>query len=652
MVTVPKSQRRPAGLLLEQVSCPEDVRSLPGGHLPALAEEIRRFLVERVCATGGHLGPNLGVVELTLALHRVFDSPRDSIIFDTGHQAYVHKLLTGRRAGFEQLRRSGGPSGYPSRTESEHDLVENSHASTALAYADGLAKARQLAGETGRAVVAVIGDGALTGGLAFEALNNLGAAKDRPVIVVLNDNGRSYAPTTGALAAHLNDLKVGRGLEPCRNLFTDLGFVYFGPVDGHNAAELEQILIRARAMNRPVVVHAVTVKGKGFIPAEQDEADCLHAVGAVDPASGRPASPFPGMAGTPKSRPRPSWTDVFSTSLLELAEQREDIVAVTASMLRPTGLRAMAERFPQRVFDVGIAEQHAVTSAAGLAMGGCHPVVAIYATFMSRAFDQVLMDVALHKLPVTFVLDRAGITGPDGPSHHGMWDMAVFSSVPGMCVAAPRDAIRLHELLAEAVELSKGPGLIRFPKGTVPGEVPTVERLQSGDVLHCTAAGSRDVLLVAAGPMGQPACAAARELEDLGIGATVIDPRWLLPVQSALVNLAASYRLVVTLEDGLRDGGLGTALLQAVNDRAVDVPVVRLGLPRAFIEHGGRDKLLESAGLSTEAIKNAVLAARSTRTPAAPAGSVPTQRPVPRAPQPTAAASVPRTSAAASRRTR
>ncbi|MFE9687494.1 1-deoxy-D-xylulose-5-phosphate synthase [Streptomyces sp. NPDC006285] len=623
--TVPSATAVP---LLSKVAHPDDLRALSKEELSQLAGEVREFLIERVCATGGHLGPNLGVVELTLALHRVFDSPHDSLVFDTGHQAYVHKLLTGRRAGFERLRQPGGLSGYPSRSESGHDLVENSHASTALSYADGLAKARQLAGESDRAVVAVIGDGALTGGLAFEALNNLGAAKDRPVIVVVNDNGRSYAPTTGALATHLGDLRNSGGLEACRNVFTDLGFTYFGPVDGHNTLEMEKELRRARLMNRPVVVHAMTVKGKGYVPAEQDVADCLHAVGVVDPTTGRSAPrPAPGAASgasTAQHPVLPSWTSVFSKSLLHLAEQREDIVAVTASMLRPTGLHPMRERFPERVFDVGIAEQHAVTSAAGLAMGGLHPVVAIYATFLNRAFDQVLMDVALHRLPVTFVADRAGITGPDGPSHHGMWDLSVFSNVPGLRIAAPRDATRLAELLEEAAQVGDGPSLLRFPKGAAAEDLVAVEQLPAGDVLHCSTAGSRDVLLVAAGPMAHRACSAARELADFRIGATVIDPRWLLPVSPALVDLAASHRLVVTIEDSLRHGGMGTALLQALNDRAAQVPVARLGLPRAFLAHDSRDRLLDKAGLGAEAITNAVLVARSLHNPT-PSSRVPGQ---------------------------
>ncbi|MDC0768709.1 1-deoxy-D-xylulose-5-phosphate synthase [Streptomyces sp. HD] len=618
------------------------LRALPVQELAELAGQIRAFLIEKVCAGGGHLGPNLGVVELTLALHRVFDSPRDSLVFDTGHQAYVHKLLTGRGEDFDTLRQAGGLSGYPSRSESQHDLVENSHASTALSYADGLAKARQLAGEQERAVVAVIGDGAMTGGLAFEALNNLGAAKDRPVIVVVNDNGRSYAPTAGALAAHLEQLRADGGRGACRNLFTDLGFAYFGPVDGHDTTELEDTLRRARALRRPVVVHVVTVKGRGYAPAEQDEADRLHAVGAVDPATGRPLPSTPGASGTPASPVLPSWTSAFSESLLELAEQRADVVALTAAMLRPTGLRAMQERFPERVFDVGIAEQHAVTSAAGLAMGGFRPVVAVYATFLSRAFDQVLMDVALHRLPVTFVLDRAGVTGPDGPSHHGMWDLSVFSAVPGLRIAAPRDTARLKELLAESVAYADGPTLVRFPRGRSPDDLPALERGAAGDVLFRARSGSRDVLLVAAGPMAHRACEAAAELAEFGIGATVIDPRWVLPVSRSLADLAAGYRLVITVEDGLRYGGVGTALLETLGECAATVPVVRLGLPRTFIEHGERERLLERAGLSAKAITNAVLVARSVHgplsAPATSSGGVPEprRRPVPAASRPLA----------------
>ncbi|MGW2184443.1 1-deoxy-D-xylulose-5-phosphate synthase [Streptomyces sp. NPDC001719] len=577
---------------------PEDLRALPAGELPALAGDIRDFLVEKVCAAGGHLGPNLGVVELTLALHRVFVSPRDVLVFDTGHQAYVHKLLTGRQSGFDRLRQQGGLSGYPSRTESVHDWVENSHASTALSYADGLAKAFHLSGQTDRSVVAVVGDGALTGGMAFEALNNLGAAPERPVIVVLNDNGRSYAPTTGALTVRLNLLRQGRGGAERRNLFTDLGFAYLGPVDGHSTTALEKALREARVLGCPVVVHVLTTKGKGYRPAESDEADCLHAVGTLDPGTGRPA--------VSRGPAAPSWTSVFGQVLLELAAERDDLVAVTASMLRPSGLHLMARRFPGRVFDVGIAEQHAVTSAAGLAMGGYHPVVAIYSTFLNRAFDQVLMDVALHRLPVTFVLDRAGITGPDGASHHGMWDLSLLAGVPGLKIAAPRDTVRLGELLRQAVATS-GPAVVRLPKATAGPGIPAIARMDGFDVLHRSAHRPLDVLLVAVGPLAQCALAAACALERQGIGATVIDPGWVLPVNEALPAMAGRHRLVVTVEDGVRTGGVGQCIAQACQDAGTATPVIPLGLPGAFIPHGPREALLAGAGLDADSIIEAAL---------------------------------------------
>ena len=570
-----------------------------------LATEVRSFLIEHVCATGGHLGPNLGVVELTLALHRVFDSPRDSLVFDTGHQAYVHKLLTGRAGRFGSLRRAGGLSGYPSRAESEHDLVENSHASTALSYADGLAKARQLSGEQERAVVAVIGDGALTGGMAWEALNNLGAARDRPVIVVLNDNGRSYEPTHGALAHHLHTLKSGKDAAACRNLFTDLGFIYFGPVDGHSTGDLEGVLRRARALDQPVLVHVVTVKGKGYAPAEEDEADRLHAVGTVDPATGR------SRGGGP-----PTWTTVFGRALAELAAKRPDLVAITAAMLRPTGLYPMQQRFPERVFDVGIAEQHAVTSAAGLAMGGLHPVIALYATFLNRAFDQVLMDVALHRLPVTLVLDRAGITGPDGPSHHGMWDLSLLSTVPGLRVAAPRDAARVQELLGEAVAHGQGPTALRIPKATASRDIAALARMDGIDILHRSPHRPLEVLLVGAGPLAGAALDAAALLEEQDIGVTVADPRWVLPVNPALTTLAARHDLAVSIEDGVLTGGLGWALDRACRTQSVSTPVEALGLPRSFIAHGPRTGLLARAGLDAAGIARAVRSALALRPPA------------------------------------
>ncbi|OKJ18450.1 1-deoxy-D-xylulose-5-phosphate synthase [Streptomyces sp. CB02130] len=590
---------------LSAIGGPRAVRRLQTGQLEAFAESIRTFLIEKVCASGGHLGPNLGVVELTIALHRVFESPRDAILFDTGHQAYVHKILTGRAAAFDRLRQAGGLSGYPSRSESEHDWYENSHASASLSYADGLAKANELRGRADRSVVAVIGDGAMTGGMAWEALNNIGASR-RPVVVVLNDNGRSYAPTSGALANHLHTLKqpgnhTSAGGRAGPNVFTELGFTYLGPVDGHDIGALHAALDQARALRQPVLVHAVTVKGSGFGPAEGDEADCLHAVGTVDAVTGRPV-PTVGP-------PSPSWTSVFGQALLELADERKDLVAITASMLRPTGLYRMAVKFPERVFDVGIAEQHAVTSAAGLAMGGFHPVVALYSTFLTRAADQVLMDVALHRLPVTFVLDRAGVTGPDGASHHGMWDASLLGVVPGLRVAAPRDSHQLRSLLREATAYDEGPSAIRFPKGTASKDIQAVRRIGGVDVL--SESGIRDVLLLSYGPMAHMCLQAATQLTQQGIGVTVADPRWATPVTPELLDLAANHRLVITVEDNSRTGGLGSTFAMCLRDHAVTTPVHVLGLPRAFLTHGPREQLLARVGLSGAQIASAVLRARA-----------------------------------------
>lgn len=432
---------------------------MTGEQLDILAAEIRDFLIAKVSRTGGHVGPNLGVVELTLAMHRVFDSPRDRLLYDTGHQSYVHKILTGRQDGFDRLRQRGGLSGYPSQAESEHDLIENSHASTALSYADGLAKAYALRGEQ-RSVVAVVGDGALTGGMCWEALNNIATSGNRLVIVV-NDNGRSYSPTIGGLADHLSSLRLNPGYEKVLDtvkdalgntpfvgkpmyevlhavkkgikdavapqaMFEDLGIKYVGPVDGHDITAVEGALRAAKNFGGPVIVHAVTRKGYGYRPAEEDEADCLHGPGAFDAETGK-------LLAAPSVK----WTQVFADELVAIADERPDVVGITAAMAEPTGIATLARKHPDRVYDVGIAEQHAATSAAGLAMGGLHPVVAVYATFLNRAFDQVLLDVAMHKLPVTFVLDRAGVTGPDGPSHYGIWDMSVFGVVPGLRIAAP-----------------------------------------------------------------------------------------------------------------------------------------------------------------------------------------------------------------------
>jgi 1-deoxy-D-xylulose-5-phosphate synthase len=578
--------------VLDRIADPTDLRRLDRDELTTLAAELRRTLIDTVCRTGGHLGPNLGVVELSIALHRVFRSPRDPILWDTGHQAYVHKLLTGRGPGFDRLRKSGGPSGYPNPAESEHDLVENSHASTALSYADGLAKAYELRGERGRTVVAVVGDGALTGGMCWEALNNLGAARDRPVVVVLNDNGRSYDPTVGGLARHLGALRTGTaGAGRIPNLFEGLGLAYLGPVDGHDVPAVEAALRQAQALRRPVVVHVVTRKGMGYRPAEDNDADRLHAVGVVDPAT-----------GTPSTQPPPTWTQVFGEEVTALGAQRADLVAVTAAMLEPVGLRPFQRAYPHRVFDVGIAEQHAVTSAAGLALGGLHPVVAVYATFLNRAFDQVLMDVALHRLPVTFVLDRAGVTGDDGPSHNGMWDLPMLGIVPGLRIGAPRDAATLRSLLREAVDIN-GPTVLRFPKAPMGEPVPALETHEGVEIL---ARGQR-VLIVSVGAMAETCLAVAARLGAAGVTATVVDPRWVLPVNPALAQLAAAHRLVVTVEDGARSGGVGSAIAQALADRRGTTPVHTFGLPAEFLPHGTRSDVLRSRGLAADAIADAIL---------------------------------------------
>jgi 1-deoxy-D-xylulose-5-phosphate synthase len=597
--------------LLASITAPEDLSHLDATQLAVLVREIRQFLIAKVSATGGHLGPNLGVVELTIALHRVFDSPNDRILFDTGHQTYVHKLLTGRHAEFDRLRQAGGLSGYPSRRESVHDIIENSHASTALSYADGLAKAHALRPDThtetaDRHIVAVVGDGALTGGMCWEALNNISAAPDRPVIIVLNDNGRSYAPTIGGLAQHLTTLRhtntghtnTGqRGADasqPPRTLFEQLGLAYLGPVDGHDIAATEQALRHAAALRRPVVVHCVTVKGKGYRPAETDLTDCMHSVGVLDPGTGRSAAP-----GTR------TWTDVFANHLCTLGGDDRKVVAITAAMPGPTGLHRFGDAFPDRMFDVGISEQHALTSAAGLALGGLHPVVAIYATFLGRAFDQILMDLALHQLPVTIVLDRAGITGPDGPSHHGMWDLAMLSAVPGLRVAAPRDPARLRELFTEAVHDSTGPTVLRFPKATAGTDLPTVAHMDGLDILHRSTHRPLDVLLVATGVTAAPCLQAADILQRRGIGVTVVDPRWVVPIHPTLIHLAARHQLTVTIEDALRVGGVGAAIAQACADASLNTAVVNLGLPRAFLAHGQRADLLAAHGLDADGIAEA-----------------------------------------------
>jgi 1-deoxy-D-xylulose-5-phosphate synthase len=613
--------------LLDRISGPRDLRDLTDAELDQLAAEIRDFLVAKVSRTGGHLGPNLGVVELTLAIHRVFDSPTDRVVFDTGHQAYVHKMVTGRAAGFDRLRQEGGLSGYPSQAESDHDIVENSHASTALSYADGLAKAYRIRGED-RHVVAVIGDGALTGGMAWEALNNIADQPESRLVIVVNDNGRSYTPTVGGLARHLTTLRTNpryeqildlvkkrlngvRGVGPAvydalhavkkgmkdalapQGLFEDLGLKYVGPIDGHDRAAVEQALLQAKRFGGPVIVHAMTHKGFGYAAAERHEADQFHSPG-----------PFNVETGEEKPKGR-IWTDVFAEEMVALGAERQDIVAVTAAMLHPVGLHLFAAQHPERTFDVGIAEQHAATSAAGLAIGGLHPVVAVYSTFLNRAFDQVLMDCALHRCGVTFVLDRAGVTGDDGPSHNGMWDMSVLQVVPGLRLAAPRDATRLRELLREAVQVPDAPTVLRFPKGPPTADIEAVDRVGGVDVLVRN--GTKDVLIVAVGAMGTTGVEVAGRLTAQGIGVTVIDPRWVKPVDPAILDLAREHRLVVSLEDNGVVGGCGSVLLQELNAARVETPVRLHGIPQRFLHHAKRGAVLEQIGLTAQQVARSIV---------------------------------------------
>ena len=608
--------------MLDSIHGPRDLRRLDRAQLAVLAEEIRDFLITSVSRTGGHLGPNLGAVELTLALHRVFDSPHDRILWDTGHQAYVHKIVTGRAAGFAGLRQKGGLSGYPSRAESEHDVIENSHASTALSYADGLAKAYQLRGETDRHVVAVVGDGSLTGGMAWEALNNIAADHTRRLVIVVNDNERSYSPTVGGLAHHLATLRTTRGYERFlewgkqvlgrtpvvglplydalhgvkkglkdvvapQGMFEDLGLKYIGPVDGHDIEAMEHALTRARGFGGPVLVHCLTHKGLGYKHAEDDSADHFHGIGVIDPETGQPLA----ATGT-------AWTQVFSDELVAIAAERTDVVGITAAMLIPTGLNAFAAAYPDRVFDVGIAEQHATTSAAGLAMGGLHPVVAVYATFLNRAFDQVLMDVALHRCGVTFCLDRSGVTGPDGASHHGMWDMAFLQVVPGLRLAAPRDAVTLREELREAVAVDDAPTVVRYPTGAVGPDLPALERVDGVDVMR---RNGDDVLLVAVGSMVVTCLDVAERCAQQGIGVTVVDPRWVKPVPEQIVRMAAEVRAVVVVEDGLR-GGVSGAVAQALRDSRVSTPLRDFGVPLRFLDHAKRPEVLAEIGLTAQDI--------------------------------------------------
>ncbi|MGK3110151.1 1-deoxy-D-xylulose-5-phosphate synthase [Streptomyces sp. WAC05858] len=614
--------------LLENIRGPHDLKALTGEELDVLAQEIREFLIDAVARTGGHLGPNLGVVELSIALHRVFDSPADRILWDTGHQSYVHKLLTGRQ-DFSKLRHKGGLSGYPSRAESEHDVIENSHASTVLGWADGLAKANEVRGATDH-VVAVIGDGALTGGMAWEALNNIAAARDRPLVIVVNDNERSYAPTIGGLANHLATLRTTDGYERFlawgkevlrrtpvvgqplygslhgakkgfkdafapQGMFEDLGLKYVGPIDGHDTEAVESALRRAKRFHGPVLVHCLTEKGRGYRPALEDEADRFHTVAAMDPLTCAPLIPSGGR----------SWTSVFGEEMVRIGAERPDVVALTAAMLHPVGLAGFAEAYPERVWDVGIAEQHGAVSAAGLATGGLHPVFAVYATFLNRAFDQLLMDIALHRCGVTFVLDRAGVTGTDGPSHNGMWDMSVLQVVPGLRIAAPRDADQLRAQLREAIDVDDAPTVIRFPKESVGQPIAAIDRVGGMDVLR----RGEDVLLVAAGVMATVALRAAELLAERGIGCTVVDPRWVKPVDPELPGLAARHRLVAVVEDNVRTGGVGAAVAQTLGDAEVDLPVRTFGIPEAFLPHAKRGEVLADIGLTPAEIAGRIGAA-------------------------------------------
>ncbi|MFF9061150.1 1-deoxy-D-xylulose-5-phosphate synthase [Streptomyces sp. NPDC014882] len=614
--------------LLTRIRGPRDLDRLSLEELDQLAGEIRTFLVDAVSKTGGHLGPNLGVVELTIALHRVFESPKDKVLWDTGHQSYVHKLLTGRQ-DFSRLKMKDGLSGYPSQAESEHDVIENSHASTVLGWADGIAKGNEILKRDSR-VVAVIGDGALTGGMAWEALNNIAEAKDRPLVIVVNDNERSYAPTIGGLANHLATLRTTDGYERFlartkdildrtpvvgkplfdtlhgakkglkdfiapQGMFEDLGLKYVGPIDGHDIEALESALTRAKRFGGPVIVHCLTEKGRGYQPALADEADRFHAVGKIHPDTGLPIT----SSGA-------DWTSVFGEEMVKLGTEREDVVAITAAMLQPVGLDKFAKAFPERVYDVGIAEQHGAVSAAGLAHAGVHPVFAVYATFLNRAFDQVLMDVALHKCGVTFVLDRAGVTGTDGASHNGMWDMSILQVVPGLRLAAPRDADQVRAQLREAVQVDDAPTVVRFSKGAVGPAVPAVGRVGGMDVLREPGTDRPDVLLVSVGALAPMCLEIAALLDRQGISTTVVDPRWVKPVDEAMAPLAERHRVVVTVEDNSRVGGVGSTIAQALRDAGVDVPLRDFGIPPRFLDHASRPEVMAEIGLTAPDIARQV----------------------------------------------
>ena len=616
--------------MLSNIKSPADLKGLSAAQLDQLSGEIRSFLIEQVSKSGGHLGPNLGVVELTIAIHRIFQSPKDVVVFDTGHQSYVHKLLTGRIAGFEKLRQRGGVAGYPNRSESEHDVVENSHASTALSWSDGIAKGFALTNQKDRTVICVVGDGALTGGMSWEALNNIAANKDEKLVIVVNDNERSYSPTIGGLATYLSTLRTTRGYEKFldwgkgvlektpvvgqpiyetlhgmkkgikdivapQGMFEDLGIKYFGPVDGHDISAIERALLSAKDFGGPVLVHVITEKGRGHAPAINDEAEKFHAVGVVDAETGQPLS----KAGQ-------SWTTVFSDELVKIGAKRSDVVAITAAMMGPTGLDKFQKAYPDRTFDVGIAEQHATTAAAGMAYAGLHPVVAVYSTFLNRAFDQLLLDVALHKAGVTFVLDRAGVTGDDGPSHNGIWDLALTGIVPTLHVAAPRDGERVRETLREALDINNAPTLIRFPKGAINPDIPAFERRDGIDVLY--RGESVDILLVSIGAFAQVAVDAAAQAYREGVGVTVIDPRWVKPLPKSLVTMAQRYKRVVVIEDGIKHGGIASTISELFRESGLNVPVHSIGVPLAFLEHAKRAQILEDLGITVQNITRSLVA--------------------------------------------
>ena len=616
--------------MLSEIKSPADLKGLSAAQLDQLSGEIRSFLIEQVSKSGGHLGPNLGVVELTIAIHRIFQSPKDVVVFDTGHQSYVHKLLTGRISGFEKLRQRGGVAGYPNRSESEHDVVENSHASTALSWSDGIAKGFALTNQKDRTVICVVGDGALTGGMSWEALNNIAANKDEKLVIVVNDNERSYSPTIGGLATYLSTLRTTRGYEKFldwgkgvlektpvvgqpiyetlhgmkkgikdivapQGMFEDLGIKYFGPVDGHDISAIERALLSAKDFGGPVLVHVITEKGRGHAPAINDEAEKFHAVGVVDAETGQPLS----KAGQ-------SWTTVFSDELVKIGAKRSDVVAITAAMMGPTGLDKFEKAYPDRTFDVGIAEQHATTAAAGMAYAGLHPVVAVYSTFLNRAFDQLLLDVALHKAGVTFVLDRAGVTGDDGPSHNGIWDLALTGIVPTLHVAAPRDGERVRETLREALDISDAPTLIRFPKGAINPDIPAFERRDGIDVLY--RGESVDILLVSIGAFAQVAVDAAAQAYREGVGVTVIDPRWVKPLPKSLVTMAQRYKRVVVIEDGIKHGGIASTISELFRESGLNVPVHSIGVPLAFLEHAKRAQILEDLGITVQNITRSLVA--------------------------------------------